>query len=172
MVDLRELSESVLFIILIGFLIGIGVIMSDKLGSTSYYTYEKYNDTITPTNNSLTALDKGNITSIRSVKLARTQADINSPNFTINSTPGQFVLTEQANATPCTICNNTINGTDVEVVYDYKDYATKTRDTAKDVSTEIGNISSNWLGLIVTIIILSLIILLISRSFFLGGARK
>ena len=37
--------------------------------------------------------------------------------------------------------------------------------------TEVGNIATNWLGLIVTIIVLSLIIFLIARSFFMGGTQ-
>ena len=161
---LKELYGYILLIIMLGFLIGVGVFMSDKLGSINYYTINNYNDTVTLAANASQALDRGNITT--ATVWNGTANILLSDCYELNGTKGTFVYYNDT-----LNCNVAASDSSFYIIYNYKDFATATRNAMASVTSEVSGIATNWLGLIVTIIVLSLIIFLIARSFFMGGTQ-
>lgn len=157
--ELKDLYQFVLLIVLVGMIIGVGMITLDRFSTSTFYSRSDFNETITPSNNTHTALGHGNITAVVQVKNATDENTFPSSCYTIYQPNGTFLLNIQDNAT-CKYGHYQLT-----VVYDYNDYATATRNAVSAVSTEIANISSNWLGLIVTVAILSIILFLVVRSF-------
>ncbi len=162
--ELNQLYSFVLLIVLVGMVIGVGIITNDKIGSTTSYKRLNYNNSLTPTGNlTLTALDFGNLTKV--VKVYNDTATDNtlpSTCYTINTTPGQFQVKVTDNSTCLWDFDN---GRAIYVIFDYKDFATATRTAANSVVTEIANIATDWIGLIVTIMILAIVLFLVVSSF-------
>src|SRR3990167_9318329 len=112
---LKELYGYILLIIMLGFLIGVGVLMSDKLGSINYYTINNYNDTVTLAANASQALDRGNITT--ATVWNGTANILLSDCYELNGTKGTFVY-----------YNDTVNynvaasDSSFYIIYNYKDF--------------------------------------------------
>ena len=163
--ETKQLVPFVLMIVLVGMIIGVGVLTLDKFSVASFYTRTGYNDTITaPANNTRIALDYGNITAVSKLSNGTFQDTLSSTCYEVFTANGSFVYYNQSVA-----CNT--YGANLNLIYDYREYATASRNAVNSATTEVSNISSNWLGLIVTIMVLSIIIVLVVRSFGFGGTR-
>ncbi len=159
--EVEKLYPFVIMIVLVGLILGVGIITLDKLGSLTYYTRTGYNDSVAISNfNTSIALDKGNITVI-SVKNLTNQVTIGSANYTIHATNGTILVYNFSDVDPAMISKSD----QLSIVYDYKDYATATRDSAGKVVEELAKIPTDWLGLIITIVILSIILMLVVSNF-------
>ena len=162
--NIGMLYQFVLLIILVGMIIGVGIITMDAFSSTTYYTRSNYNDTVLIANYTAQQLDWGNIT-VTKVWNGTTNT-LNSVCYTINATPGYFIYTNQTKDT----CGTDAN-TNFQIIYSYLDYKTATSAATANVSTEIANIASDWIGLIVTVFILAIILGLVIMSFRPGMER-
>ena len=169
--EINKLYPFVLLIVLVGMIIGVGIITADKFGSSTYYTRVAYNDTLATTNYSAQGMDKGNLTLI--AVWNGTSNTLNSVCYTVNATPGRFMYLNTSNGDGGVGCSAQGVANAIYAIYDYKDYDTATTAAMASVSTEISNIASQWLGLIVTVIVLSIILFLVIRSFgAAGGGRR
>lgn len=158
--EVDKLAAFVIMIVAVGMIIGVGVLTLTKFGDVTYYTREGFNNSISPTgNNTHTALDFGNI-SVSKVVNESSQATFSSDCYTLYTTNGTFWLHVLGNVTTCIWEGNAI-----DVVYDYKEYATATRDATNYAQAEIAKIASDWIGLIITIVALSIILFFVIRSF-------
>ena len=157
--EVNMLFPFVLLIVLVGMIIGVGIITLDKFGSTVYYKGTDLNQSVVSTainNISHVSLTIGNVS-----------------NFVVINSIGVYPSAcYQLNATQGTwqYINNTENAcgtvnTTLYFVYDYKDYATETRDATASVSSEIGGIATDWISLIVTVFVLSIILFFVVRTF-------
>ena len=177
--ELNKLYSFVLLIVLVGMIIGVGVITFEKTAEITYYDVTNYNDTVDLTaNNTAVQLDWGNITSVDRVVNATPSAGsggiLSSDCYRLenhtSSTPkgkGYFIY---LNSSAACGWNANFADMDITLIYDAKNYDTETRDAMGFATTEVSGIASNWLGLIVTVFVLSIILFLVVRSF--GGAQR
>ncbi len=166
--ELNQLYSFVLLIVLVGMVIGVGVITVDKIGSSTSYKRIDYNDTSVTNpliNQTLVALDFGNITKVSKVINATSPGSeqLDSSCFTINTTSGQFRYDNVS------LSCATLAGSDIEIIYDYKDFNTETKKATSSVVTEIANIATDWIGLIITVFVLAIILFLVVSSFSPGN---
>jgi len=161
--NVHMLYSFVLLIVLVGMVIGIGIIVIDNIAKNVYYTRKDYNDTVTIANYTAQKLDFGNITV--SAVWNDTSGALPSACYSINTTPGTFIYTNET--ATCDI----LGSTSFYVIYDFKEYDTETKAATANVRAEVANISSDWIGLIVTITILSIILGLVLLSFRPGMER-
>ena len=159
----EKLYPFILLILLVGLILGIGILTFDKFGASVYYTREDYNDTVTIANYTAQALDYGNITF---VSIYANGTAIPSSCYSINSTDGHFIWTNET-----AICD-VVQGTNFGVVYDFKEYDTKTRSAMTSSGSELAKISTDWLGLIITVFVLAIILFLVIRSFGFGATER
>lgn len=170
MVDLKELPQLTLMIVIVGMVIGAGILVTSSFGSATFYTRNNYNDTVSLTaNNTRIALDWGNITQVEQVWNG-TNNQLPGACYTVFPVNGSIVFTNETlgcywNATSG--ANPTIF-----LIYDYRDFNTATSAAMTAVTAAIATIASNWLTLIITIVIMSIIIVLIIRSFGFGGHSR
>jgi len=152
----------VLLIVMVGMIIGVGILVMDKFGGSTYYSGTDYNDTVTVANYTAQKLDWGNVT-FSSIYANGTS--VPSSCYSINTTEGSFIYTNDT-----AVCD-VIQGDNFGVVYDYKNYATATRDATGSVVTEIAGIATDWIGLIITVAILAIILALVLVAFRPGMNR-
>lgn len=167
--ELKDLSGFVLLIVLVGMLLGVGVLTLNKFADATYYT-SRANETINGMNNlsdQTYEVIKGNFSATPDIVLQnQTGETLTTYTFVENTTDGN-----RAYLAP-TFNNASTNGTfsdEVYILFNYKNFNTITKTTLDESSTEVGNISSNWIGLIITVMILALILVLVIGSF--GAAR-
>lgn len=178
--DVKRIPDFVLLIVMVGLVLGAGIIVVDKLGETSFYQRNNYNISLTnTTNNTARSLTYGNLTSTDSVKLRLNQTTLDSSCYDINTTKG-FITIKNEGADSAT-CHNVAGGANttglvaadpiinLSVVIDFKDFNTKTKTATKATVTELGKIPTDWLGLIITIVVLAIIITIVIKAF--GFAR-
>jgi len=158
--EIKELTGFVLLLLMVGMVLAVGVLVLDKFG------------TATQTE---TAVSHENITVAASASTL-TYHDIVSiswiANGTQNKTTGFNVVGSQVNFTARGIVVQTANWSDqwYEITYAYDKNESST-DTLTDTRAAITPISTTWMSLIVTVVILSLILMLVIRSFSFGNRR-
>ena len=151
METLENLPKVIITLVLIAMVIGVGVIMSEKFGAATSYSRTGYNDTVALTvNNTRYALDKGNITGVTAVWNSTFNL-LPSACYQIFGVNGSMMYVNDT--ADCAVFANT-----AYVIYDYTEYATASRNVLTSTGKEISNISTQWLGLIVTMIVLSIIL--------------
>jgi len=158
-----KLYPFILLILLVGMILGVGILTLEKFGAATSYTRTNYNDTVTIANYTAQDLDYGNITF---VSIYANGTAIPSSCYSINSTDGHFIWTNET-----AVCD-VVQGTNFGVMYDFKEYDTKTRASVTSSSTEIAKITTDWLGLIITVFVLALILWLVIASFGAGVERR
>lgn len=163
-VGVERLYSFVLLIVLVGMVIGVGVLTMEKFSAATFYQRNNYNNSLTPTtNNTITNLDHGNITNVDKVyNGTENTIDLPSDCYSINDTPGKFLLEILDNETCVWDFDN---GREIWIFYDYKEYDTATSAATYGVSKELSTIATDWIGLIVTVFILSIILFFVIRSF-------
>jgi type II secretory pathway pseudopilin PulG len=154
--EINALPTLILTFVLVGLLIGVGLVtfsnFSDAVAVTSTITAEEITwvaDTET------IALAHGNITTFSRI-INATNDVVDPTNYSVDLTTGVITANDQITCAEGETCY---------ADYTYKEYATPT-DTALDsVTTEVGNISTNWLGLIITIMVMAIILGIVLSSF-------
>ena len=166
--DLNSLYQFVLLIILIGMIIGVGIIVLDKFATSTFYTITDNDSIVINLFNESVPINNGNITTYI-VKNATSQSVAPTAFYTLDKINGSIKITSNGSVDEAWI----FLGNSIEVIYTYKDYDTETKTATLSASKEVSNISTVWIGLIVTIFILAIILTLVIRSFgSLGGQGR
>lgn len=160
--ELNNLAPFVLMVVLVGMVLGVGILTFEKTKLAVPNTGNIVNDSFNPLANTSVALSHGNISAFTQV-INDSQDVISAASYTVDSTAGTINFTE--NHTGCGTGGDTCYAT-----YTYKEYSTVTATALDSVSSEVSGISSNWLGLVVTVLVLAIILGLVIRSF--GSARR
>jgi hypothetical protein len=164
-VVISDLYQYILMFLIIGMLVGIGIVLFDAIGSATFYS-SNTNNTLTGsqlTNNSLTALGFGNITS--AAVWNGTTNSLNPTCYELNQTFGQFSFRNKT--ADCGSVNN------VNVVYNFNDYDTQTKKTFAFITDATATITNNWVALIILIVVMAIIIGLVLSSFAgIGGQGR
>ncbi|KKR36263.1 MAG: hypothetical protein A2W74_00405 [Planctomycetes bacterium RIFCSPLOWO2_12_38_17] len=157
--DVSKLQPFIIIIVLVAMVIGIGIITLDKMGATTFYTLNNLNESITLNGNySLTNLGFGNVTNVdRVINSTGSSNSLGTNCWEVNMTAGQF--TYKNNTDDCR------ESATVNIIYDAKNYATATVAATRATSAEVANISSSWMGLIITIVVLAIILGIVLVSF-------
>jgi hypothetical protein len=156
--ELKEFLPITILLVAVGFLVAIGILAVNGVG-TSVYETDTHAENITVTLNTRVALDHDYLIRVTNVTNTTNLVTIPSTNYTVDLVNGAFILRSTAQAK---------TGDQVEVTYTYKAFSAPTRTATNAMVTELGNISTNWLGLIITIAVLSIVLLLVVRSFSMG----
>lgn len=157
--ELGALAGVVLFLVLTGMVLGTGILVLDKFGSASRDSITVTDNGVNLTSGSAT-LSQTYCTKITSVKnITDATFDISTYNVTIT------------NEATCAI------EADLPVSYlynvTYKYGASNTAvTTMSSVITAITPVASTWLPLVVTVMVLSVILVLVIRSFAVGSDRQ
>jgi len=165
--DVKELYPFTLLIILVAMVIGAGVLALDKFGNASLNAATVVDETFVANNATFVTLGQSTITgSTATYENATVGAAYPTSYFNLDRTDiyaaSRVILTSSGAAAG-------VNNTNVNISYSYG--ATTAASTALAAGrTEVANVSSNWLGLVVTIAILSIIIVLIVQGF--GRTRR
>ena len=151
--DVSKLQPFIIIIVLVAMVIGIGIITLDKMGATTFYTLNNLNESITLNGNySLTNLGFGNVTNVdRVINSTGSSNSLGTNCWEVNMTAGQF--TYKNNTDDCR------ESATVNIIYDATVAATRA------TSAEVANISSSWMGLIITIVVLAIILGIVLVSF-------
>ena len=159
--EINKLPTVVLMLVLVGLIVGVGVLVFDKFGDavkdSTTVAYGAENVSLlggagTLTNDEVTSL-------------------LFLGNTTVNFTVGtQVNLTDGEAGTILATYPVVANGSYfVSYVYDADSSATTNLATS---ATAVGGIASNWMGLIVTIVVLAIILFFVISSFGAGATRK
>lgn len=155
--DVKELPQIVLMLVLVGMIIGIGVLITDKFATATAVTASISNESITmPAVGTNITLAEGNITSFSRI-LNDTGGTHPAANYTVHNLDG--LVTHDQNTSTCT------QGDTCYAYYSYTEYETETA-TALDAAREaIGGIATSWLALIVTMVVLGILLTMVINSF-------
>jgi len=153
--EVGGITQLVLSLILLGILLGVGVLLLGKFGTTVYDLTTVTDETVTLTAGAgaLSHVDVG-ISSVTSPMVNSSNASVEYVVTAANWTAATGVLSFDPNL---------INGT-YNLTYIYKKNTTTT-DSMNDVIDSLTPIASDWMPLIVTITVLAVILLLVMRSF-------
>lgn len=171
--EVKNLYPFVLLIVLVGMLIGVGVLMFDRFGAQAYTDYTILNDSFTANNNTealaRTNLGYGNLTVVTAVYNNSNHSTVITSCFPTmyqtrnyqNLSIGSLVFVHNLS----TLCHGISNGSTIFAAYTFRNYESAAKVASDNMRTEVGNISSNWLGLVITVVILSIILFLVVRNF-------
>ena len=163
--QINELPQLVLMIVLVGMLVGVGVLITDKFATAAADTVVVTNETIAavPNNNTNITLAHGNLTSFGSFHNVTNEV-VTSTNYKVHLAAGKVeVLVNDS--------GGWITTDEVYAYYSYTNYETEAA-TALDAARDaIGGIATSWLALIVTIAVLAILLVLVIRSFSMGSGR-
>lgn len=155
--DYSKLPIVVFLIILVGMLVGVGVLTLDKFSSSVADSVSVINESFTaPQKDEVVSLANGNITAFTRV-INTSGFAYSSGNYSVNLLLG--ILNNTGNQTPCVV-NETCYA-----FYTYDDQNSKAAVTARKGRDAIGEVSTVWLSLIVTIAALAIIIMLVIKGF-------
>jgi len=161
MVETKELIGYILLFVLSGMMIGIGVLTFDKFADASAEETKIINESFTyPGLNASVTLAHGNSTS----PILTFYAIVNSTGNVLPAT--NYSITEDAgNITALSNTTTCKTGMTCKATYSYDEFATETRSVMNNNISSITPIASDWMGLIVTVLILAIIITMVVRSF-------
>ena len=156
--ETQNLPAIILSFVMVGMILGVGILTLDSFGPASSGRTTITAESATFTFNSTITLANGHVVSFTGIT--------NSSGVTV---PASNYSASVSGATVsvgnCTSCMGTKNGDAVTLSYIYDKYDSHAKTGTDNVVTAAGTISSTWLPLIVTIIALSVILLLVMRSF-------
>jgi hypothetical protein len=161
--ELNKLAPFVLMLVAIGVLVGISMIVTDKIGTAGRWTnVYVYNDSFVVTNATNVNFDHGNITSFVQIHNA-TNSVLGAGNYTLNLLVGNATMIlygTGANST-CKTDGATLCYAD----YYYTEYNTPTATAMGSVTSEVGGISTTWLSIVVICVVAALILALVMGNF-------
>lgn len=160
--EFNKLNIFVLSLVLTGLVIGAGILILDKFAvadTVSTPTVVNDENLTWVANASTITLNHGNITASTFGLSNETDGTpaVSASNYTLNALTG--VITVHENESVC------VQGSPCYATYTYKDYSTGTAVALIQTRNVIGDISSTWFSLVITIVVLALILTLIIRSF-------
>jgi len=153
--EVKQLYPFALLVLLVAMIIGAGVLALDKFGNAAKVSTVVDNETVTMASNTGTT----------------TNDDVTALTYVVNASNadvfinGNDTATTVINISTAGVITASIGGAEswnVTYTYDADSAATTSIFAGR---TEVSNVSTNWLGLIVTIAILSIIIVLIVTGF-------
>ena len=162
--EYKYLLQFIVMLIVVGLLVGVGVLSLNYVGDAARESNIITNESFTvPAQNAKVSLSNGNITSFTQI-INSTGAVWDASNYSVDLTAG--TINNTGNAGSCT------SGDTCYASYKYDDYNTVTKTVTTASATAIGEVSTNWLSLIVTIGILAIIIGLVITGFYMYYERK
>ena len=159
--EIGELKNIVLMFVLVGVLLGIGILVLDSF-SGSVKTVTAATDQNVNVSSGVATLSKNQckeITAVINNSVGDASYSISFYNVTLTNKP------------TCAISANLPVGYKYNITYNY--YVNTTSSLAADqVSGAITTIPSTWMALIIVVVMLSIVLTLVIRSFSMGGSRK
>jgi len=166
--ELNDLLKFTLLIVFVGLIIGTGVLITDKFAIAARTATNTSTGSINVTRE-LCAAVAGYVTTDTAVWVNSSNAVSLSSSYFAWDKTGTFAGS-CVNVTDAGVTAG-INNSIVNVTYTYGAASAATNSLNSTVK-ELGNISSNWLGLIITIAVLSIIVTMVIQSFGGIGGRK
>jgi hypothetical protein len=164
--EFKELPRFALLIVLIGMIVGIGVLVLDKLASSPSVanTVSVTNESFTwPDNASNVTLAHGNITSFTQI-LNGSSVAVDPTNYTVLSTDGKITALQNTS-----ICKT---GASCFATYSWSDKNTKAATAFGAASDAVADIANSWIGLMVLVGALAIILVFVIRNFGGDGAVR
>jgi len=157
--EIEKLSGIVLLFVMVGMVLGVGILVHDKFGEASKEKILIEQDTFVWTTSPVSnvSLSHGNLTSLLYITNATGTGVCPTGNYTVFLDEG--LVYTYGNSSQC---NDTMT---VNATYYYYEYETATKDVMSDIVSAESAISTSWLSLLITIIILGIIMTLVIRSF-------
>jgi len=154
--EFKDIQPFVIMVVLVGMVIGVGVLTFEKTSQSVFNTVNIVNESVNwstghPVN---ITMAHGNWTTMSFTNASGTA--VATSNFTSFASVG-IIQAESVG-----VCENNAS---CLATYSYKEYDTPTATALAAATTEVSGISTNWLGLIVTVMILSILLAIVIRSF-------
>jgi hypothetical protein len=154
--ELNNLPMLILTFVLVGLLIGVGLVTFSKFSDATANTNIISGEEITWVADTETInLANGNLSVLTQIYNA-TDDVVDPTNYSVDLTTGVITANDQITCAEGETCY---------ADYTYTEYATITDEVLDSVSLEVSNISTSWLGLIITIMIMALILGIVLSSF-------
>jgi len=158
--ELNNLYGFVLMLVLVAMILGVGILVIDKMSAAVYIDKSEINESITmPAGNASVQLIRVNLTKFISLKNT-TGTTFASANYTVHL--GNGTLTITGNSSKEGICPE---GSTCYATYNWRDYGSAATVALNASRSAITPIASTWLTLIVTIVVLAIILTIVVRSF-------
>ena len=161
--ELKELPGIVVLMVVVAMLLAIGVLVVSNLGDAAKETASISDEQITWAYETNVSLAQGNVTGIGELVNGTTGiGTVCTTNYTLYGEgilKGVSLLYARANSSACK------DGGLVNISYSYNDYDTPTYDVTQNTISAVAPIATTWMGLMITIIILSIILVLVIKSF-------
>lgn len=163
--ETNQIFSLVFIMVVLGFLLGAGILALDKFSDASRDTYTIVNESI-----NASALNKNAINvTLANIPVKEITWFRNKSHYTATS-PRDYNITN-LNTGTVQLFNASgwltgAAGANQWINVSYKYYSENDASTSlSDSATEVGNVSDQWLGLIITVSVLSIILTLIVGSF-------
>jgi hypothetical protein len=161
--EMKSLIGFSLLLISIGILLAVGILMMGKFSDAARVSTVVQNESfVMPLKNAAVTLGNTDITTFTKV-LNETGDVLPAANYTITKATG--VLNNTGNIT------GFATGMTLYAYYTYDEYDTPAATSVGAVSDELSGIATNWLGLIIIVMIAAIVLGLVMRSF-AGGVRR
>lgn len=164
--ELNGIARFALIVLLIGMIVGIGVLILDRMSTSP----SLYNDVTVsgesftwPANATNVSLAHGNITTFTRITNA-SGTTLAAANYTVFAEAGIVKALQNT-----TICKT---GASCLAYYEYEDRNTKSTQALAAARDALADLATSWLGLIVLIGALSVILVMVIRSFANQGGTR
>jgi hypothetical protein len=152
MVEFKNLPQIVLMLVLVGLIVGVGTLVLDSF-STATKTTSSYWENVTITANSGQLTKTSYITGVNFVRNA-------------TNTSTTYTYGTQVNVTSAGVVTTSNPPTAGSLEFNYTYLTTSKASTAIDSATSAtGSIATNWLSLIVTVVVLAIILWFVVSAF-------
>jgi hypothetical protein len=156
--EMNKLPMIILGVVAAALLIGVAMIVYDNIGqvptsrtvSNQTFTWTWDQDGVNQ------SLGHENVTKITRF-INGSKSAVASADYTLLKDPGIITMTNGTSIPE--------NSSAVYIWYTYQDYQGPTNETMKDNITAVGGIATDWMTLIVTIVVLSIILAMVLKSF-------
>lgn len=155
---MKDLFGMVIMILLAAIMIGAGVLSLDKMAFNVPNVGVIVNESLAVVNNTNIKLSYGNLTRWNGI-INVSSATLGSSQYSIYMTNGSVTIDIQGENSTCG------DGDTCYASYEYNNYMTPANSVLQTGRDEVGNISVNWLGIVITIAMVGLLIGLLVTSF-------
>lgn len=162
--ELQDLRNGVILFVLVGMLLGLGITLLGNVGDAGSKVETVTNESIViPAINGTRNLAHTYITSTFRLTNYSDGTSVSFTNYTV-STNGTIQIWD--NTTYCK------TGSTCYAYYTYTNYDTESRTAVVAVNSAISTIATSWMGLIILVVVMSILIALVVKSFGVGATRK
>lgn len=153
--EIKQLSGFVLMLVLVGMVLGVGILVQDQFGTATRDTVD-YDEAANTSGGTFTVAQTPIYTVARFGNATVSNTTFNCIGCAVNYTAATGVF----------IVDNTTFSPSIAWAVNYTAYENSTTtDTMTNMRAAISPIATTWLALIVTIVVLSIILGLVIRSF-------